>query len=129
QHGNKIMAGSILDICVAIILMLLLYPFLGTRGIALAIVLATYCQALYYLWQSAKVLHTNILSLIPVKALFRTFMLVLVVYVCIYYSLYKAAYFLKLSVAIVSTTLITLVGLYLYFLKKRSIPYGFTTKT
>ena len=129
QHGNKIMAGSVLDICIAIILMILLYPVLGTSGIALAIVLATYCQALYYLWQSAKVLHTDILSLIPVKALFRTFILMLLLYACLYYSLDRAAYILKIVVAIILTMLIILTGLYLHFSKKHSNTYGLTTKT
>ncbi|MEO6330035.1 MAG: oligosaccharide flippase family protein [Ginsengibacter sp.] len=124
QQGNKIMAGSVLDIGVAIILMILLYPFFGTGGIALAIVTATYCQVFYYMWQSAKVLHTAILSLIPIKALTVTFLITLVLYACLYYSLYKVADNVKLLAAVIATGIFISIGLYLYFSKKRSITYG-----
>ncbi|MEO6738401.1 MAG: oligosaccharide flippase family protein [Ginsengibacter sp.] len=129
QHGNKIMTGSLLDIILAVILMTLFYPFLGTRGIALAIVLATYCQAFYYLSQSAKVLQTDILSLIPVKALAQTFVLMLMLYTCLYYSLHKASDNLKLSAALMATIIFIFIGLYKYSSKKRSTKYVLISKT
>lgn len=49
SKGKKILAGSLLDISIAIVLMLILYPIMGMRGIALAIVIGTYCQVIFYL--------------------------------------------------------------------------------
>ncbi len=126
QQGNKIMHGSLLDICLALLLMVLLYPLLGTRGVALAIVIATYCQVWYYLWQSAKVLHTNILSLIPVKALTLSFTVMLLLYACLYYTLYKFTIEARLITGMIVTTIVVLVSLYFYFTKKTLNVNGLT---
>ena len=129
SSGNKILYGSILDILIILILMLFLYPAMGTQGVALAIVIGTYCQALYYLWQSAKVLNTNILSLIPLKALSVTFVVMLIFFTVLYYGLNKTPYEVRLVTGMIATVLIILTGVYLYFSKKRLTTYGFTTKT
>ncbi len=128
QKGNKIMAGSLLDICMAIILMICLYPLLGTRGVALAIVIATYCQVWYYLLQSAKVLNTNVLSFVPLKSLVITFVIMLTLYACLYYVLFSSTDTIRLLAGVFATILVIAFNLYLYFSKKRSINYGLITK-
>jgi O-antigen/teichoic acid export membrane protein len=126
--GNKILTGSLLDISIILILMLLLYPLWGTKGVALSIVVGTYCQALFYLWQSAKVLNTDILSLIPLKSIAVTFVIMLILFAALYYSLYKTSPGVKLIVGMAVTIITILTALYLYFSKKRSTTYGFITK-
>lgn len=128
SFGNKILNGSVLDICIILILMFLLYPVMGTKGVALAIVTGTYCQAFYYLWQSAKVLNTDILSLVPLKFLSVIFVTMLILFTVLHYSLYKTTNGIKLVSGMVATVIIILTGVYLYFSKKHFTPYGFITK-
>ncbi len=129
QKGNKIITGSVLDICIAVILMICFYPLLGTKGVALAIVIATYCQVIYYIWQSAKLLNTTVLSFVPLKTLAKTFILMVMLYTCLYYSLYNTTDSLKVLAGTIATIIFILIGLYLYFSKKRIINYGLITKT
>jgi O-antigen/teichoic acid export membrane protein len=63
--GAIIFKGSILDISCGLILMLILYPLWGTVGVAIAMVLATYLQIAYYIWQSAKLLRVGVGQLLP----------------------------------------------------------------
>ncbi|MEO5782250.1 MAG: oligosaccharide flippase family protein [Ginsengibacter sp.] len=129
QKGNKIMYGSLLDICLAVILMLSLYPLFGTRGVALAVVIATYCQVFYYLWQSAKVLHTGILSLFPIKTLSVTFVIMLLLFTGLYFMIERFSDSIKLFGGMIFTIIIILTGLYLYFKKQPNTTYVLTTKT
>jgi O-antigen/teichoic acid export membrane protein len=128
QKGNKIITGSILDICIAVILIIILYPLLGTRGAALAIVIATYCQVFYYLWQTAKVLSTSVLSFVPLKILAKNLLIMLLLYTCLHYSLYTATDSLRLLAATIATIIFITFGLFLYFSKKRLTRYGLITK-
>ena len=70
QSFNKshiIVKGVILDLVLAIIFMLSLYPILGLRGLALAFVLSNYIQVYYYLKQTSKLLKQKITSFVPFK--------------------------------------------------------------
>ena len=119
SRGDKIMFGSVMDLCIAMLLMLILYPLLGTKGIALSIVVATYCQALYYLFQSARVIHKNILELVPVKFLMLNFTILLVIFATVYYSLHQTGMYVSLGAGLL--TLITcIIFEVLYFFKKKS---------
>lgn len=120
RQGNKIMYGSLLDICIAVILMISFYPLLGTRGVALAIVIATYCQVWYYLAQSAGVLGTDILSLIPVKALLIIFMITFLLFACLYYNLAEYSDETRLVTGMIATAVIIVTGLIFYFTKKQA---------
>lgn len=115
SEGKKILWGSVLDILIAIILMLILYPIMHTQGIALAIVIATYCQVLYYLWHSAKILHTSILKIIPFRKLILKFLGILFFYSCLFFFLSETAVKTKLLIAIPFTGVIILVGMLPYF--------------
>jgi O-antigen/teichoic acid export membrane protein len=128
SYGNKILTGSVLDIFIITILMLLLYPIMGTRGVALSIVIGTYCQALYYLWQSAKVLNTDILSLIPLKNLLVTLVIFLVLFAGLYFGLNNTSDEIRLIAGSIATIIFVCAALYWYFSKKRPITYGFITK-
>lgn len=68
QHhgaGRIITAGAVADLVLACVLMYPLYLLLGLPGVALAFVISTYLQALYYLYQSARILDRPVLALMP----------------------------------------------------------------
>jgi O-antigen/teichoic acid export membrane protein len=71
SHRNDIITkGALIDMIAAIIFMLILYPLLQMRGLALAFVLSTYIQCGYYLFKTAKLLDKKIIDLLPLKHLF-----------------------------------------------------------
>jgi O-antigen/teichoic acid export membrane protein len=122
SEGKKILWGSVLDVVIAVILMMILYPIMHTEGIALAIVIATYCQVLYYLWHSAKTLHTSILKIVPFKKLILKFFGMLFLFACLFFLLSEASIKIKLLIAIPFTGIIILAGILPYiqfFLKKK----------
>ena len=65
HKGSIINAGAIADLGLALALMYPLYKWLGLPGVALCFVISTYLQAAFYLFYSAKLLHTSPLKLIP----------------------------------------------------------------
>jgi O-antigen/teichoic acid export membrane protein len=70
QHkaqGRTITTGAVLDLLLALVLMYPLYQLLGLVGVALAFVISTYCQAGYYLWHTAQLLHVPWHHLLPWK--------------------------------------------------------------
>jgi O-antigen/teichoic acid export membrane protein len=115
SQGKKILLGSVLDILVAIILMLALYPIMGTRGIALAIVIATYCQVFFYLWHSAKILNINISQILPLKKLVIRLLLFFTLYFALFFILSGVGLKMKLLTATLFTGLIVMTGLLKYF--------------
>lgn len=123
-HGKKILSGALLDIGIAIILMFVLYPLIGTRGIALAIVLSTYCQMIYYLWHSAKILNTSIFQILPLQKLAIKFLIMLALYVVLFFILSGIELKLKLFIAAIFTAIIVSVGMMKYlktFFKKEHV--------
>lgn len=115
SQGKKIMAGSIIDIVIALILMISLYPLMGSRGIVLSIVISTYCQALYYLWHSAKILNINFFRLFPVQELVVKFLILLILYFIIFLLLRDYLIMMRLFIAAVFTTALVIVGMWSYF--------------
>lgn len=114
-QGKKVLLGSILDIVIAFILMLVLYPLTGTRGIALAIVISTYCQVFYYLWHSGKILNTPIYQILPLQKLITKFLAILALYIGLFYALSGVEIKIKLLTAIIFTLLIEAYGISKYF--------------
>jgi O-antigen/teichoic acid export membrane protein len=112
--GKKILLGSLLDISVAVLLMLILYPIMGTRGIALAIVIATFCQVIFYLWHSAKTLNISVFRIIPLKQLFLKFVALLVPFFILFFVLSGVGLQIKLLIAVAFTTLVIIAGLIKY---------------
>ncbi|MGF2414779.1 MAG: lipopolysaccharide biosynthesis protein, partial [Ferruginibacter sp.] len=70
HRNDLIVKGAVLDLCIAIVLMLTLYPILQMRGLALAFVLSTYIQAAYYLWHTAKLTVSYTHHFFPFQKLF-----------------------------------------------------------
>jgi len=121
-QSKKIIFGSIMDIFLSILLMFLLYPLFGTPGVALAIVISTYLQATYYLWQSAKVLKVPMGELIPIY-----FLVKLAIALAFFYSFLYACkqYFssmLSLILALTITAIIIISSLIAYLFGKKIIP-------
>lgn len=113
-QGKKVLLGSVLDIVVATAFMLILYPVMGARGIALSIVISTFCQAVFYLWHSAIVLKTSFLELIPLKKLTLKFILTGLLYFGLSFVLSDAEIITKLLVTTLVTGLIFTGGMYQY---------------
>ncbi|ANH80754.1 hypothetical protein A8C56_06970 [Niabella ginsenosidivorans] len=65
KRGDIINYGALMDIVLAVILMPLLYFWIGLKGIALAFVISTYVQSAYYTYKSSKYLHTPVYKFIP----------------------------------------------------------------
>lgn len=126
-QGNKIMWGSILDILIAIILMVLLYPKMGTQGIALSIVISTWFQVVYYLWHSASALHISILRLVPAKKLLIKFFVLLAVYLLLSLLVQNLAIAVKLILAFLITTVAVIACMWNYLKSFFYKNYGMDT--
>ncbi|MDQ2862933.1 MAG: polysaccharide biosynthesis C-terminal domain-containing protein, partial [Bacteroidota bacterium] len=121
SQGKKIMAGSLIDIIIALALMVILYPLMGSRGIVLSIVISTYCQVIYYLWHSAKILRVKVYNLLPVKNLVAKFLILLILYFIISFSINHFSIVLKLGIGTLITLLAVIAGTWSYlttFFKK-----------
>ena len=114
------MAGSVIDICLSMILMLVLYPVMGTKGIALAVVIATWCQVIYYLWQSAKVMKVSFLNLLPIGYLLINFLVLGLAFAPVYFLTANSGIWEKLIVGALLTTIAVIAGV-AYFYKKKLI--------
>ena len=115
SQGKKILLGSLMDISIAIFLMITLYPIMGTRGVALSIVISTYCQSFYYLWHSSKILNTSILQILPLKKLVFRFLKILIFYTALFFLLSTFSMHVRIIVAILLTALIVMFGIIKYF--------------
>ena len=127
SQGKIIMIGSLIDIVIALILMISLYPIMGSRGIALSIVISTYCQMFYYLWHSSAILKTPVSRLVPAQKLAIKFGLMFILYLVIFLLLQNSSIPVKLLVAVSLTTLVTGIGMWGYFKTFLKNNYGYTT--
>ena len=103
--------GAFLDIVLSFTLMVLLYPKFGSKGVALALVVSTYLQVVFYLWKSADVLKINIAKLIPTKYLFQ----ILVANAILFGALYFTKNYCTSMVFFIATLLITTVVIVILF--------------
>jgi len=85
------------------------------KGVAISIVISTYIQASYYLYQSARVLNTSIKTLFPLKSLFLGFIIYLLLFFFLELVLKNATLNIKLGVALTTTAIIILTGIGLHF--------------
>lgn len=69
QRNDLIVKGAILDLLLAMVFMVILYPLFQLKGIALSFVLCTYVQAAYYLWHTSKIIKLPVVKLLPFKRL------------------------------------------------------------
>jgi O-antigen/teichoic acid export membrane protein len=80
NRNDLITKGALIDIISTIILMLIFYPILQMRGLALSFVVATYIQCGYYLFKTAQLLDKKTTDLLPIKKLllFMSFSLIII---------------------------------------------------
>ncbi len=119
--SNKILAGSVIDILLALVLMTFLYPTVGVAGVALAIVLSTYVQVFYYLWQSAKLIKVGVSDLVPFAFLAKLFLGLALLYFCFFFLKYCLSPLAFLVIVMVFTTIVIAIALkyYLYYSKNK----------
>jgi hypothetical protein len=127
SDGRKIMLGSFIDIIIALVLMIALYPLMGSRGIALSIVVSTYCQVFYYLWHSAAILKVPVSGLLPLQNLGVKFVIMLTLYLAIFLALQNTPVNMKLLVSGIFTTAVTVIGILTYFKTFVKNNYGYTS--
>ncbi len=106
NQTNKILMGSLMDIILALLLMTLLYPTMGVAGVAFAIVVATYFQVFYYLWESVKLIQARISDLVPVSFLLKLFLSLAFVYFCFFFLKYYLSPFVFLLLSTAFTTVV-----------------------
>ena len=124
SQGIRILLGSLIDIILALSLMIILYPFMGSRGIALSLVISTYCQVFFYLWYSAKILQVKFVGLFPLQKLATKFLILGLLYFIIFLLLQNSSIVLKLTIGAAFTSLLVVAGMWSYlkaFFKK---PHG-----
>ncbi|MEJ7625736.1 MAG: polysaccharide biosynthesis C-terminal domain-containing protein [Ferruginibacter sp.] len=92
NRNDLVLKGAVLDILLAIILMVILYPFLKLPGLALAFVLSTYFQSAYYLWHTSLLLKKNISYFFPFRKLLLMMLISLIIAGIAYYLLSLLAY-------------------------------------
>ena len=114
-RAGKLLAGSVADIIISLGLMFVLYPLLGPRGVVLALVVSTYLQVLYYLFQSAKAISVKVTDLVPLAYLAKLFAGLGVFYFLMSLSRNYFAPALYLAGMFILSTIIVLAGLYRYF--------------
>ncbi len=127
SQGKRVMAGSLIDIIIAIILMIALYPLMGSKGIALAMVISTYCQVFYYLWNSAAILKIPIPELVPYQRLTLKFGIMFILYLALFLLLKTFPIPVKLIVATIFTILAVGTGTWAYFKTFLKNNYGYTS--
>jgi O-antigen/teichoic acid export membrane protein len=79
HRSDLIVKGAVMDIILAVILMLILYPVFKMPGLALAFVLSSYFQFTYYLWHTSRLINKKISYFFPFKRLLIKMFLCLLV--------------------------------------------------
>jgi len=106
NNTNKILAGSVMDIILALLLMTLLYPAFGVAGVALSIVVSTYLQVFYYIWHSAKLIKVHITDLVPFTFLAKLFFSLAILYLCFFFLKYYFSQIQFLIIVFVLTAIL-----------------------
>lgn len=119
--SNKILAGAVIDILLALVLMTFLYPAFGVAGVALAIVVSTYVQVFYYLWQSAKLIKVGMGNLVPFAFLAKLFFGLALLYLCFFFLRYCFSPLAFVAIVFALTTIVMAIALkyYLYYNKNK----------
>ena len=115
HRNDLILKGALLDLFVTVILMLMLYPILNLRGLALAFVIATYVQIGYYLWHTGKLIKKNITWFFPYKKLMVIMVISFVATGAGYFIFTNLLYPFNIIGGIILCLLIILTFLYNYY--------------
>jgi O-antigen/teichoic acid export membrane protein len=128
NRNDLIAKAALIDLVSAMVLMLILYPILKMKGLAIAFVAATYIQTLYYLWQTSKILQEKVSSFFPIKKLIVVMLLSVVIMGSAYWIFGKLISQTNMVGGIIVCTL--LITILLYFqLKKINLDFPIIKKT
>lgn len=119
--GKQLLIGSIADILLALLLMLVLYPFFGTLGVMLALVISTYLQVIYYLIVSSRILNVKAHQLVPINYLLTLMAVLMILFYGLSFTrewMSEMGYLLLLFAA---ASIIVCAGLFHYFRKKQQL--------
>ena len=113
--SQLILKGSIIDLLVALVLMVIFYQSWDLKGVALAFVIATYVQVAYYLFHTSRLLKIRIQKLLPFKKLAFVFLISAVAIHALSYFASAQSEMFRLIVGIVGTGV--LIGVLLIFVR------------
>ncbi len=116
HRNDLVVKGALIDIVAAILLMLILYPLLQERGIALAFVISTYVQVGYYLFQTGKLINKKLFDFFPIKQLLLIMLFSIVIMLASKYALILLSSTYKLMAGIL-ICIVAILLLILYHLK------------
>lgn len=128
NKGSKILLGSLIDIAATLILVTILYPVFGVKGVAMAVVIATYSQAIFYMYTTANLLDILVMKLLPWRLLFIRFLICLITYYTTYYFIKDLDKITQLVIGSILTSALILCGLYIFYSVKNNSKYVFSKK-
>ena len=112
KRTDLILKGSLLDIIVAVLLMILLYPVLQMKGLALAFVISTYIQVAYYLWHTGKLIKENVSNFFPVRSLIMILAGSCILMAACSYSIHSANIYIRLFIGAAVCSILILTSLF-----------------
>ncbi|GAC1591846.1 MAG: hypothetical protein NVS3B19_13100 [Ginsengibacter sp.] len=110
--GKNVFFGSVLDILAVALMILVLYPVYGTKGVAWAVVIGTYLQIIYYVFHSMNATGASFKEMVPLWPLIKRFIILLFIYTWCYFFIPKHYMWLRLATSTLLTILIIIAGLY-----------------
>lgn len=117
--GQHLLIGSVIDILLSLLLMLLFYPLFNTVGIMLALVISTYLQVIYYLFESAKLLGVKLYRLVPLKYLGGLMASLLAIFFALSFLRPMLMPLTYLIILFAVASLFVLAGLFRYFFRNK----------
>ncbi len=75
SKGLIILTGSLIDFFITILLMIILYPQFRLSGLAMAVVIATYIQAAFYLFKITRIYNKSLFDLFDLKKIIPVFLI------------------------------------------------------
>jgi len=112
-RGKIIIAGAVIDLMVAIVLMLVLYPIASVSGVAIAVVVATYCQVVYYVYHILRSHRVALVDLLDWKLLAWRLLAVLLLFASLRYVFLGNVD----SISVVSSAVLCVLMMVYYFFR------------
>jgi len=106
DRSDLVLKGAVIDLFVAVVLVIILYPLLKFQGLALAFVLSTYVQAGYYLWHTAELVGKKIGYFIPFVKLIILMLISIIITGAFYFAFGKSVLSYNLLSGIIICTIL-----------------------
>ncbi len=106
--GKIVLLGAVLDLGIASALMLMLYPLLSVKGIAMAVVIATYVQVIYYVYHILRSYNAKLIALFEWKLLGGRLLFVVLSFVALRLILWDKVDLLSTGVSLLLFLMLTL---------------------